>query len=114
MANTDDDDPRLVALVGELSLKSTDFARVWCRHEVRAKTGDVKRLRHTVVGEMSLRYENFSVAGAPGQHLVVYHAEPGSAEEQALALLGSYNASQTEPSSGNSGHDRTRVGRPFS
>lgn len=91
-ANTDPEDLRLAELVGELSVKSPEFARLWARHEVRAKTAEVKHLVHPVVGAMSLRFENLSVASAPGQHLVVYHAEPGSAEERALALLGSWVA----------------------
>jgi hypothetical protein len=91
-ANTDPADPRLVELVGELSLRSSEFARLWARHEVRAKTAETKHLLHPVVGELSLRFENLSVVSAPGQHLVVYHAEPGSDEAHALALLGSYTA----------------------
>jgi transcriptional regulator with XRE-family HTH domain len=100
-ANTDPDDPKLVELVGELSLKSPDFARVWGRHEVRAKTAQTKHFEHPVVGKLSLRFENLSVSSAPGQHLVVYHAEPGSPEDHALALLGSYTAA---PASGPAGH----------
>jgi hypothetical protein len=48
------------------------------------------------VGELSLRFESLSINSAPGQHLVVYHAEPDSPEAQALALLGAYAA--TPPS----------------
>ncbi|HWC82397.1 MAG TPA: helix-turn-helix transcriptional regulator [Pseudonocardiaceae bacterium] len=91
-ANDDPDDPRLVELVGELSVRSPEFARMWARHEVRAKTASVKHFEHPIVGTLSLRFENFQVNSAPGQHLVVYHAEPGSPEEQALTLLGSYTA----------------------
>ncbi|WP_051710714.1 helix-turn-helix domain-containing protein [Streptomyces sp. NRRL S-350] len=89
-ANPDPDDRRLQELVGELSVHSPDFARMWARHEVRAKTGSSKRLRHPLVGELTLGFETFSVNSAPGQHLVVYRAEPGSAGAQSLALLGSY------------------------
>lgn len=95
-ANTDPDDPRLVELVelvGELSVKSPDFARLWGRHEVRARTAVTKHLNHPMVGELALRFENLSVTSAPGQHLVVYHAEPGSPGAHALALLGSCTAS---------------------
>ena len=35
---TDLDDPRLTDLVGELSLKSDEFRRLWARHDVRGKT----------------------------------------------------------------------------
>ncbi|MBU7597960.1 helix-turn-helix transcriptional regulator [Streptomyces sp. P38-E01] len=83
------DDPRLRALVGELSLTSVEFRSLWSRHDVRGKGGGAKLLRHSAVGELELRYESFSVNSAVGQQLVVYQAESGSSSEQALALLGS-------------------------
>ncbi|MGW1048779.1 helix-turn-helix transcriptional regulator [Streptomyces sp. NPDC002521] len=88
-ANPDPDDQRLQELVGELSVRSPDFARMWARHEVRAKTASTKRFRHPLVGDLTLGFETFSVNSAPGQHLVVYRAETGSPAEQTLALLGS-------------------------
>jgi transcriptional regulator with XRE-family HTH domain len=96
-ANTDPDDPRLVRLVGELSLHSPEFARMWGRHEVRAKTATTKHFNHPIVGSLSLRFENLVVASAPGQHLVVYHAEPDSTAANALALLGSYTTPPAQP-----------------
>ncbi|WP_147132498.1 helix-turn-helix transcriptional regulator [Nocardia ninae] len=83
------DDPRLTELVGELSLKSEDFRRLWARHDIRGKTAGTKRFRNPMVGELTLSYETLSVNGAPGQILIAYHAEPGSDSERALALLGS-------------------------
>ncbi|MFJ8314190.1 MULTISPECIES: helix-turn-helix transcriptional regulator [unclassified Streptomyces] len=94
--NTDPNDTRLVELVGELTVRSDEFACLWARHEVRAKTAETKHLNHPVVGELSLRFENLTIPSAPGQHLVVYHVEPGSREDQALSLLGSCT---TAPSS---------------
>lgn len=86
-AGADPDDPRLTELVGELSLKSEEFRRRWARHEVREKTSGTKRFQHPIVGELTLGYETFSVNGAAGQMLVVYHAEQGSESERALARL---------------------------
>ena len=43
----------------------------------------------TLAGELDLAFESFTVAGAVEQMLIVYIAEPGSASEQALALLAS-------------------------
>ncbi|MFD3595673.1 helix-turn-helix transcriptional regulator [Nocardia sp. NPDC058640] len=100
-AGTDLDDPRLTELVGELSLKSEDFRRLWAKHEVRAKTAGEKRFAHPLVGELALSYETFTVNGAPGQTLVVYHAEPGSDAEQSLALLGTID---TAPASATAAH----------
>ncbi len=46
-----------------------------------------------------------TVNSAPGRQLVVYQAEPGSPSQQALALLGSLAAAETEKSGGTSGKD---------
>ncbi|MBP2335494.1 transcriptional regulator with XRE-family HTH domain [Saccharothrix coeruleofusca] len=85
--------PRLRALVAELRQVSPKFAELWDSHVVRAKTseGD-KQLVHPEVGPLALTYQTFEVRSAPGQQLVVYHAEPGSADARALALLGSPHA----------------------
>jgi transcriptional regulator with XRE-family HTH domain len=86
-AGADLDDPALTELVGELSLKSEAFRRLWARHDVREKASGVKRFVHPMVGELELGYESFAINDSPGQLLVAYHAEPGSPSERALALL---------------------------
>jgi hypothetical protein len=83
------DDPLLHELVGELSLKSELFRRLWARHDVHAKTHGTKLMIHPIVGELELDYESFAVNGADGQMLIVYHAPPGSTSARALALLSS-------------------------
>ncbi|MFD3584062.1 helix-turn-helix domain-containing protein [Streptomyces sp. NPDC058683] len=94
------DDTRLSALVGELSVKSEEFRRLWATHDVKEKSHGVKRLHHPLVGELSLSYESFRMPDDPDQSLVTYHAEPGSASAQALRLLASW------------GTDATRVAAP--
>jgi MmyB-like transcription regulator ligand binding domain len=83
------DDPLLHELVGELSLKSELFRKLWARHDVHAKTHGTKVMIHPLVGELELDYESFSVNGADGQLLIVYHAQPESPSARALALLSS-------------------------
>ncbi|MGA5824339.1 helix-turn-helix transcriptional regulator [Kitasatospora sp. NPDC094028] len=83
------DDPALAALVGELSLHSEEFRRLWADHLVREKTGGVKLLRHPLVGDLDFGYETLTVNGSPDQMLVVYTAQPGSPTAQKLALLAS-------------------------
>ncbi|WP_413797393.1 helix-turn-helix transcriptional regulator [Streptomyces iranensis] len=95
-AGIDAEDPELIAVVGELSLKSETFRRLWARHDIRQKTHETKRFRHRLVGELTLEYEALTVNSAPGQQLIVYQAEPGSPSEQALALLGSLTAEVVE------------------
>ncbi|MEU1937924.1 helix-turn-helix transcriptional regulator [Streptomyces coeruleorubidus] len=96
-AGTGHDDPLLIATVGELSLKSEEFRRLWARHDIRQKTRETKRFRHPQVGELTLDYESLTVNSAPGQQLVVYQAAPGSPSEQALTLLGSLGAGEQHP-----------------
>lgn len=91
----DVDDPAVATLVGELSLGSEDFRRLWARHDVRALGGAAVRMRHPAVGDLELRREKLGVGGTDGQLLVVHHAEPGSDSARALALLGSLAASRT-------------------
>jgi transcriptional regulator with XRE-family HTH domain len=93
-AGIDQDDPLLIETVGELSLKSQEFRRLWARHDIRQKTHETKRFRHRLVGELTLSYEALTVNSAPGQQLVVYQAEPGSPSEHALSLLGSLTVSE--------------------
>jgi transcriptional regulator with XRE-family HTH domain len=91
------DDPQLIELVGELSLKSELFRKLWARHDVRTKTHGTKHMHHPIVGDLELRYESLSVNGADGQLLVVYHAEPASATARGLALLSSMISPPADP-----------------
>jgi hypothetical protein len=52
----------------------------------------VKRLRHSVVGELTVSYESLELVADPGLTMFVYTAEPGSKSEEALNLLGSWTA----------------------
>jgi hypothetical protein len=95
----DADDPQLTDLIGELSLKSTDFRRLWARHDVKPHVGTgVHRMQHPQVGALELRYDKFHLAGADRQMLTIYQAQPGSRSEQALTLLATIAADQQHPS----------------
>jgi hypothetical protein len=86
------EDPRIAQLVGELSLGSALFRRLWARHDVRALAGGSARMRHHRVGMLELRREKLPIGESGGQLLVIYHAEPGSDSARSLALLGSLTA----------------------
>ncbi|MEU9664887.1 helix-turn-helix transcriptional regulator [Streptomyces bobili] len=86
------DDPRLSALVGELSVKSEDFRRLWATHDVKDKAYGVKLLHHPLVGELSLNFEGFRLLGETEQTMVSYHADPDSPSADALRLLASWGA----------------------
>jgi transcriptional regulator with XRE-family HTH domain len=84
---TDTDDPGVVQLVGELSLGSEEFRRLWARHDVRPIGGGAFRLRHPEHGDLELRREKLPLGDTNGQILAVYYAEPGSAAAGVLARL---------------------------
>ncbi|MET9384962.1 helix-turn-helix transcriptional regulator [Streptomyces sp. NPDC002928] len=89
------DDPRLSALVGELSVKSAEFRRLWATHDVKEKSHGTKRLRHPLVGSLTLSFESFNLIDDSEQNLITYHAEPGSPSAEALRLLASWGTDAT-------------------
>ncbi|GAA4683108.1 helix-turn-helix transcriptional regulator [Frondihabitans cladoniiphilus] len=98
MVGPDVEDVRLTELVGELSVKSPVFARLWSRHDVRPQSGDGQHImQHESVGELKLTYDKFQVGGTEGQTLVIYHADPGSGTSQALRLLSTLAADAEAP-----------------
>jgi len=84
---TDTDDPRVAQLVGELSLASEEFRRLWARHDVKSLAGGAFAFHHPEVGELSLRREKLPIGESGGQLLVLYYPAPGSASAGALARL---------------------------
>ncbi|MFE5817955.1 helix-turn-helix domain-containing protein [Streptomyces sp. NPDC056479] len=94
------DDPRLSALVGELSVKSEEFRRLWAIHDVKEKGYGVKRLRHPLVGELTLNFESFRLTDGTEQTLITYHPEPGSPSAEALRLLASWGTDATKAGTG--------------
>ena len=93
------DDPQLSALVGELSVKSADFQRLWARHDVKERSHGVKRLNHPLVGELTLSFEVFKVPDDQEQSLYLYDAEPGSRSAEALHLLANWGTDAIGPDS---------------
>ena len=87
LAGTDPDAPDLAGLVGELLLKSPDFARMWERYEVAAKAYGHKTYHHPEVGTFTLGYQTMPLEGTQGQRLNAFFAEPGTPDYDAMVLL---------------------------
>lgn len=81
------DDRRLAELVGELSVNSPEFARLWAGHDVKLCTSGSKRFRHPEVGDLDLGFEVLHLPEGNGQRILTHTAEPGSASFAALRLL---------------------------
>lgn len=92
-------DPRMRALIAELSAASPRFRELWARADVGYRLG-ILHMRHPRVGDLYLYRNQLNVPHVPnsvGQHLLIYHAEPGSDSARALEALRSLSAA---PSAG--------------
>jgi transcriptional regulator with XRE-family HTH domain len=93
MVGADTDDPRFVEMVGELSLSSDHFRRLWARQDIYPRIEMPTRMRHPQVGDMTLNREKLGIDGVTRQRLVIYHAQAGTDSADKLALLASLTAS---------------------
>jgi transcriptional regulator with XRE-family HTH domain len=94
-AARDPDDPRLAALVGELSVQDSDFRAWWGVHQVTTASYGTKHYRHPVVGDLTLDCDTWECPDGHEQRLLVLTAEPGTPAHQALRILASWTAQPT-------------------
>jgi MmyB-like transcription regulator ligand binding domain len=97
-------DKDLSDLVGELSTRSDEFRIRWASHNVKLHRTGLKRIRHPIVGAVTVDMETFELPGDPGQTLVMYTPEPDSPSQEALALLASW-AATPQPIAADDVHD---------
>lgn len=72
-------DRSLGSLIDELTTNSTEFARLWDRRDVKVNGRGRKRLRHAVVGPLTVDYEVLAPLQDLDQRLVIYRAaDPAS------------------------------------
>jgi len=79
-------DPTVTGLIDELRDGSSQFARLWDRHDVQAAPTLTKTFRHPVVGEVTVDCDALMLTDRD-QRLVLYSAPPGSRDAETLALL---------------------------
>ena len=84
-------------LVEELRTSSPEFARWWDEHRVYQRTYGAKRLRHPVVGDLTVDYETLSLPGDNDTTLYLYSTEPHSPSQRALSLLTSWTLTAPQP-----------------
>ena len=89
-------DHDLTQLIGELSMRSDDFRRLWATHDVTQYRSGTQYFHHEVVGDLDLSYESFNLAGDIAQTLVVYTAEAGSPSQASLDRLAQGTVERSE------------------
>ncbi|GAB3288522.1 hypothetical protein GCM10027563_24370 [Parasphingorhabdus pacifica] len=102
-------DQRLTELVGELSVRDTDFRQWWAEHHVANQRIGTKTLHHPVVGELTLDWDTLTCTSDPDQHLVTWTAEPGTPTHDRLRILASW-ATQHQAEPTDSGHHQRASG----
>jgi hypothetical protein len=90
-ASHDPGNADLLALVGELTVRSKEFSKLWAKAEVKEKTAGVTRLNHPIVGDLDLLYETLRPNGSD-LLVKIFRAEKGSETSEKLAMLGSLTA----------------------
>ncbi|MGO4445551.1 helix-turn-helix transcriptional regulator [Mycobacterium sp. 2YAF39] len=80
-------DSRLHTLVDELRVSSASFASLWARADVGYRPTGTSRLHHPKIGDLVFRRNRFVIPNSDGQHLQIYHPEPGTSTSEKLALL---------------------------
>jgi transcriptional regulator with XRE-family HTH domain len=83
-------DPRLQALVAELTDASPLFRKLWTSHDVSYHALGPKRIRHPVVGQIDYRSEAMWVADTDHYILTIYYVEPGTPSATNHAKLCGY------------------------
>ncbi|MGW0162545.1 helix-turn-helix domain-containing protein [Mycobacterium sp. NPDC003323] len=81
------DDRDLAALIGELTMKSSEFVTMWGDHRITPCDAASYDLHHPVVGDLTVTQQTLAIARSPGQSLIVVTTAAGSSSERALALL---------------------------
>lgn len=81
------DDAAVQALVGELCVTSSEFARLWAEHPVRRCTRGAKHLIHPEYGELDLEYQVLHAPDGDGRRILIHTAAPGTTSAGALSLM---------------------------
>ena len=88
-------DPALERLVGELSVASPDFARMWADYRLYKHRHGKKQIFHPEVGTILVNFETLDIDGSGGQFISAYTTDVGSPSAERLGLLLSWNASDS-------------------
>jgi transcriptional regulator with XRE-family HTH domain len=80
-------DARLLALIGRLTVESPEFAAMWAANTIRPFQSMVYRMRHPIVGQLTVTQQLLTASQAPGQTVVICTAPRHSPSSAALRLL---------------------------
>ena len=76
-----------LTLVGELTVNSPEFAKLWADHRIQPCDISEYEMRHPLVGTLTVTQQTLQSPTKPDQYIVVATAQPGSPSQHALDLL---------------------------
>ncbi|QLE71147.1 helix-turn-helix domain-containing protein [Streptomyces rectiverticillatus] len=89
-------DARLAELIGELAMRSADFANLWAKGDVADCTVGTMRMQHPTVGGVDVDYQVWLQPESPDHRLEVYTPND-TASADALRLLSTQAADHQKP-----------------
>lgn len=101
-------DALLAALIGELSMRSAEFATMWADHRVRQCTVAEHRMRHPLVGALTVSQQALRITD--DQTLLVATAPADSEARTALRLLAQATATATATVTATATHEAVGAG----
>ncbi|MGC9496253.1 helix-turn-helix domain-containing protein [Streptomyces sp. WG7] len=81
------DDTLLTSLVGELTMRSPEFAAMWADHRVSPCDSATYEMHHPLVGSLTVTQQSLRPPQDEERHIVLAIAEPDSPSQAALHLL---------------------------
>ena len=90
-AGNDPADRATIELIAAPRESSPEFVRWWDEHRVYQRTHGSKRLRHPIIGDLTVEYETLTLPGDPDTTLFAYSTEPNSPSQRALSVLASWS-----------------------
>ncbi|MEV0281861.1 helix-turn-helix transcriptional regulator [Streptomyces sp. NPDC050610] len=97
VAGRNPDDTLLTSIIGELTVRSKEFAAMWTGHRVQPCAAARHEMRHPLVGTLTVTHQSLVLPQADEQRLTLAVADPGSPSQEALSLLAQATAGTTEP-----------------
>ncbi|MEU1347849.1 helix-turn-helix transcriptional regulator [Streptomyces sp. NPDC005795] len=101
------DDRKLAALLGELTMRSQEFAAMWADHRIVACDTADYEMHHPLVGTLTVTQQTLQSPQGDGPAMVVATATPGSPSATALTLLAHAVAPQEPAGARHDAHPRS-------
>ncbi|MER5554082.1 helix-turn-helix transcriptional regulator [Streptomyces sp. NPDC002793] len=91
------DDSLLTSLVGELTMRSPEFATMWADHRVSPCDSAVYEMHHPLVGSLTVTQQSLRPPQDEERYIVLAITEPGSPSQAALRLLAQATVPSARP-----------------